>query len=577
VAYCINPQCSQRHNPDDADTCLACGTSLLINNRLRLIAPLRPLTQDPYSFIEVFEVDDLGTQWNPVRERRVLKVLKWGDPKMIDLMQREARALTLIAHPGIPKASILDDYFTFFPHNSSVELHCLVMQKFEGQNLQQWVESYGRISQARALDWLKQLVEILDLVHRSMFFHRDIKPTNIIIQPNNKLALIDFGAVREVTGTYLAKVSGSGGTSTGIGSRYEITAVRTARYTPLEQINGQAVPQSDFYALGRTFAYLVTGIPLLELPTAQKTGRLLWRNKALQIDKPFADLLDELMAPFPGQRPQTTQVILQRLERIPFQSKLNRIVKSKQFKIGLGGFIVLLAISSYQMINLALSNYYFNQASRNPEHPELAKKYYELAIKFNPRDVDAYNNLALACQQLQDAKCVINNYEKLFKLKPNSWEGHYGLGSYYDDWGKYDLAKQQYRLAIKSSSNLAVDAMTNLARLLNKSGEYKQAVALSQQALSKATEPSSQAASYKNIGWAMLEQKRYKEAKDYLQKATNLDSQRVDAYCLLAQAQEATGEIDAARISWEVCLIAESNLPEVQVWRQQVLQRLFNQ
>lgn len=322
MVYCINPLCNQRQNPEDSERCLACGTPLLINDRIRLLEPLRLFNNDPYSYTEVFEVDDAGTKWHPVRERRVMKVLKWSEPKLVELMRREVFALQVIKHPGIPKATI-DDYFTFTPHDSPLELHCLVMQRFEGQNLEQWIKSYGRISQSLALRWLKQLVDILDLVHRSGFFHRDIKPDNIIIQPNGQLALIDFGGVRQVTNTYLAKVSGNGGTSTGVGSGYEITAVRTARYSPLEQINGQAVPQSDFYALGRTFVYLVTGISLIKLKTDQTTGRLIWRNKAPQIDKPLADFLDDLMAPFPGQRPQTTQVILQRLDEslLPFSKK----------------------------------------------------------------------------------------------------------------------------------------------------------------------------------------------------------------------------------------------------------------
>jgi serine/threonine protein kinase len=501
-----------------------------------------------------------------------MKVLTWSDPKLIELMQREASALQIIQHPSIPKATI-DDYFTFTVDCSSAELHCLIMEKIAGQNLEHWLEVQGRISQNLALNWLKQLVEILDKVHHSGFFHRDIKPSNIILQPNSQLALIDFGAVREVTNTYLAKVSGSGGTNTGLGSKHEITAIRTARYSPLEQINGQAVPQSDFYSLGRTFAYLVTGVSLINLPTDPQTGKLLWRNKAPQIDRPFADLLDEMMAPFPGQRPQTTQVILQRLEQIPFKLKVHRLFKSNWLRLTLISLITALVLISYQTINLSISNHYFNLASRNQERPEIAKNYYELAIKFNPNDVDAYNNLALTCQQLNDSKCVIETYQKAFLLKPNNWEGHYGLGSFYDDRGKYDLAEQQYKMAVQIDRDRAVGAINNLSRLRNINGEYNAAIKLAQQGLSKTQVPDSQAALYKNLGWAKFGQKRYLEAKNHLQKSLQLDPQRVDAYCLLAQTQEALGE--SAQLSWEVCLLASSDLPEVQEWRQRVLQRLW--
>jgi serine/threonine protein kinase len=150
-----------------------------------------------------------------------MKVLKCGDQKLLELIRRESLALQLIRHPNIPTSTI-DDYFTFTPHDSSLELHCLIMQKFEGQNLEQWIESSGRIPQSLALKWLKQMVEILDIVHKSGFFHRDIKPDNIIAQPNGQLALVDFGGVRRVTNTYLAKVGGSGETSMGTSSGYEL-------------------------------------------------------------------------------------------------------------------------------------------------------------------------------------------------------------------------------------------------------------------------------------------------------------------------------------------------------------------
>ena len=332
MSYCINPLCTQRENPDGVENCLSCGTSLLINDRIRLVKPLKPLTDDPYIYFDVFEVDDTGTHWHPVREQRVMKVLKWNTPKLTDLIQQESHTLQLVRHPKIPR-STLDDYFTFIPSNKLLTLHCLIMDKFEGQNLEEWIEFNGRISQFLALEWLKQLVEILHEVHRSNFFHRDIKPSNIILQPSGELALVDFGVARRVTDTYLAKVSGSGGTDTGRGGRYEITSVVSPCYTPMEQINGRAVPQSDFYALGRTFVRLLTGISLIDLPTDEKTGNLIWRNKVPQIDKPFADFLDELMAPLPGQRPQTTEVILQRLEKLPQQIKNYKLANSKIFKL----------------------------------------------------------------------------------------------------------------------------------------------------------------------------------------------------------------------------------------------------
>lgn len=604
MTYCINPLCHQRQNPDEAKNCLNCGTPLLIEDRIRLLAPLRELAA--YYHTEIFEVEDLGTQWNPGKCRRVMKILTTPDPKRISLMQREALTLQLQQHPGLPRSTI-DDYFTFTPAGAW-ELHCLVMQKFEGSNLEQYIKASGRINQVTALNWLSQLVQILDGLHRAGFFHRDIKPSNIIVQPDGRLALIDFGAVRQVTDTYLAKLSSSGGNEMGMGAR-EITVVITTPFSPLEQINGQAVPQSDFYALGRTLVYLVTATSLLDLPANPETGRLIWRNKAPQIDKPFADLLDDLQAPFPAQRPYNTQVILQRLSRLPLQSKLHRIFKSNLFKAGLASLIGLTLWGIYQASLPLAANYFFTQGikamrsnrpdeaqkdfqlavqfqpamsqtvssfyfdyARSQNLPKEGRKYYELAIKFNPNEVAAYHNLALTCQQLNEAICAIDNYQKAIELNPHSWESYYSLGSFYDDRGQYDLAVKQYQLSLQ---NGGVEALSNLSRLANRRGKYDEALALAQTGLERAKDPIAQSALNKNLGWAFWQKKRLPEASIALKKSLELDPERTDAYCLLAQVQEALGQMADAKLQWEACLLTNSSEPEVVEWREQLLERLL--
>ncbi|AVH74294.1 protein kinase domain-containing protein [Nostoc sp. 'Lobaria pulmonaria (5183) cyanobiont'] len=648
--YCINPLCDQRQNPDNIENCLSCGTSLLINDRIRLIKPLRALTQELFTYMEVFEVEDAGTQWNPVREQRIMKVLRWGSPKMVELIEQEALTLQLIHHPRIPK-STLDDFFTFVPNDTQLTLRCLVMDKVEGQNLEQWIEFNGRISQSLALEWFRQLIEILHDVHRSNFFHRDIKPSNIILQSNGQLSLIDFGVARRVTDTYLAKISGSGGTNTGRGGRYEITSVVTPGYTSLEQIEGRAVPQSDFFALGRTLVHLVTATPPVDLSKDTKTGNLLWRKDAPQIDKPFADFIDELMAPLPGNRPATTEVILQRLDRLPFKSKLNRVIKSKPFQLsvfvlGLLSIVGLIYASlplvakyyldsgkkaykenqidqaendfqkavyfntslkytvadyflnqgkeaykenriadaekdfqraikyGYNLTN-SVSNFYFEKGLQHQNNPKIARKNYELAIKYNPKDDTAYNNLAIVCQQLYDYNCVNKTYEIIFKLKPNKWESHYGLGDFYDGQGEYDLAEKQYEIAIRSSDQ-AIFAVAALARLKNKKGDYKAAATLALNGLQKTNNKELQASLYKDLGWSRLMENKLTEAEKYLEKATKLDSERTDAYCLLSQIEESLGQLNYARAYIDACILTKSSLPEVFRWRQELLDRILD-
>ena len=298
MSYCINPWCPNRENPNDRDRCQACETPLLIEGRYRLLHPLRVL--DDWEPSEIFEVDDQG-------QNKVLKVLK--KPILLPLFEREVTTLQQLRHSGIPRVDS-DGYFSLQLADGR-QLHCLVMEKIRGVNLETWLQKQGPIDQATAIDWMSQLVELLVLLHKAELFHRDIKLSNIMLRPSQKLALIDFGTVRPMTGTYFAKVAG----------QRDITSVVSPGYTPLEQINGKAVPQSDFYALGRSFVHLLTGQHPIDLPEDNATGRLNWHDQAAQpINQWFVQLLDDMMAPFPGQRPLSAEVILNRLSKQHAQS-----------------------------------------------------------------------------------------------------------------------------------------------------------------------------------------------------------------------------------------------------------------
>lgn len=287
MSYCINPNCPIRENPDNIEFCLACGNSLQINRQYWLVRPLRDLHRSPY--LEVFEACDRES-----KTPKVLKSLKCNQTKYKQLFEQEAKILIELDRPGIPK-SRPREFFTIELHNGQ-RMPCLVMDFVEGEDLEKWVQNQGVITQKLALEWLKQLTEILAYVHQHNFFHRDIKPSNIMRKPDGQLVLIDFGTAREVTTTV---VEGK-----------EVTAVYSHGYTAPEQIEGKAVPQSDFYALGCTFVYLLTGQP----PQAED---LHWRDRVPNLSKaPISDLIEELMASKVENRPQNAQIILQRLEQI---------------------------------------------------------------------------------------------------------------------------------------------------------------------------------------------------------------------------------------------------------------------
>jgi serine/threonine protein kinase len=292
MIYCPNPDCASRQNIDEVMNCPSCGTTLVINGRYQLLEPLRKISISGCA--EVFVVQDL------LSTSKVMKILRVGDPKLLELFDREARVLQELDHHGIPKMEA-DGYFSF-QTAAELELKCLVMEKIAGVNLEQWLQENHCCPPDLALQWLNQLVNILEYLHHHQLFHRDIKPTNIMLRSDGQLALVDFGAVRQI--------------STTIWSNENLTAVLTPGYAPPEQLNCQAVPQSDFYALGRTFVHLLTGKhPLNSAVDIQ--GYLQWRSNLPQyFPNEIADLVDRLMAPLVTKRPKCTTTIKRQLQRI---------------------------------------------------------------------------------------------------------------------------------------------------------------------------------------------------------------------------------------------------------------------
>jgi serine/threonine protein kinase len=293
MIYCINPQCEQRENPPAAQNCQACGTALLIGDRYRILKPVR--SPNPARPTDIFEVEDWGTGENEWGTVKVLKVLKHThNPDLVRLFKQEARVLIWLAGNGPVPQVEPDGYFHIKLPNNSQKLSCLVMEKISGENLAEFLTKNQYVSQQLAVDWLEQMLHILQEIHKYHVVHRDIKPSNLMVEANGKLRLIDFGAASE--------------------AEIDAVPIGSAGYVPPEQILGKAGVRSDFFALGRTFVHLLTGIQPLDFPVNEKTGKINWRNQAIDIDPLLVNSIDQLMEPLPENRPENTQVILEKLK-----------------------------------------------------------------------------------------------------------------------------------------------------------------------------------------------------------------------------------------------------------------------
>jgi eukaryotic-like serine/threonine-protein kinase len=200
-------------------------------------------------------------------------------------------------------------------------------------NLKNWVNNNDPITQKIAINWLRQLVEQLETIHQTNQIYAEVYPVNIqCADDGSNLSLIPLGTEINI-----------GEPNPGI--------IYAEGYTAPEIENdANASPQWDFFALGRTFVYLLTGTSPTELPRNQPTGELNWHSEAPQVEQKLTALIDDLMALSAQNRPQNTQEILQRLEENP------PVPPSRSYKklLILGGavtFLILAAISIYWYLN----------------------------------------------------------------------------------------------------------------------------------------------------------------------------------------------------------------------------------
>ncbi|UJB73080.1 tetratricopeptide repeat protein (plasmid) [Acaryochloris sp. 'Moss Beach'] len=575
MSYCINPNCTQRENPPGIDLCQGCGTALLIKDKYRLLRPIRSLDTSKQLYpseTEIFEcIDTKGNPKDPPNTPKIFKILNSADPKLKQLAKREAYALMkLYEYPNTPKVHV-KDYFEYQDEHFPDTLICTAIEKIEGVDLKVWLAENGHATSDQLKGWLGQLCEILAVIHERNYFHRDIKPSNIMLRPDGRLVLIDFGTVRDVSKTYIAKLIGPDN-KTPIQGATDVTMVRTFGYSPPEQLYGKALPQSDFFALGRTLIHLATGIHPNDLPEVE--DRVVWRDQANNIDPDLADLIDRLCDPISTNRPRNTEAILADLAQPPRKTPVSKrpyFLQSKWIYVALGMGIAT-------AINWGLMHYlkpgemltsknYLTQGLSELRVRDLPAAQASLseAIRLNPKNEEAHYYLAFTCAEVRNHDCAVNHYQKAIDLNPKDWESQFALASLYEKLEKEDKAKPLLKSA-HSIDPKAPEPLNNLARLALLEGHAREGQQLAQKALKLTKRPIMKSIIYKNLGWAAFLQKDQKLAYQYLNKSIEFNPELPDPYCLLNQ-------IEPSLKYREACISLISERSEVREWRKVLLKQ----
>jgi serine/threonine-protein kinase len=153
---------------------------------------------------------------------------------------REAASVANFDHPNLVNVS------DFFEESQNVYL---VMNFIAGENLQAYIAHHGPLPEPQILTWADQILDALTYIHDRGIIHRDIKPHNILIRPDGRAILSDFGLVKlwDPSDPHTKTV---------------IRAMGSPGYAPPEQYDparGHTDPRSDLYSLGATLYHAFTG------------------------------------------------------------------------------------------------------------------------------------------------------------------------------------------------------------------------------------------------------------------------------------------------------------------------------
>ncbi len=302
-------------------------------------------------------------------------------PRFVERFIEEGRKLASLSekkHPHIVRATDL-----FFEGT----LPCLAMDFVEGKNLFKIVER-NPLSEAKALEYIRQIGDALCVVHGVGMVHRDAHPANIMVKPDGNAVLIDFGLAADVAAAIPS-------------SRHPANRA----FAPYEQETGNGLPTVDVYTLAATLYFIVTRRP----PTTAFDRK--FNKLALPEPKSFnSNISKELNSAIlkgmqleARNRPQSMRAWLDLLPN-------SQVTGSNSLKLPVGLIILVLAIGGggfYLWQNFKPSTPLAPITS--PSSPALDKD----------KEAEALVTRAIDKSVNKDYKGAIADYTEAIRLKPN--------------------------------------------------------------------------------------------------------------------------------------------------------------
>ena len=261
-------------------------------------------------------IGGMGEVWQAEDElilRQVaIKILKeeyLSDPLFIERFRTEAKSAALVEHEGI--ANVYD-------YGEDTNAAYLVMELVPGESLSRVIEREKKLPDTRVLDIMAQTARALGAAHARGLVHRDIKPGNLLITPDGKVKITDFGIARVGDQVPLTKTG---------------QVMGTVQYLAPEQATGKpSTPATDLYSLGVVAYEALSGKrPFTgENQMAIAMAHINEMPPALpeSIDPRVQNLVLSCLAKKPNQRPESATSLAIRAEALLREKKGKPTIRS---------------------------------------------------------------------------------------------------------------------------------------------------------------------------------------------------------------------------------------------------------
>lgn len=333
------------------------------------------------------------------------------------LFNSEAEALYVLGnHDQIPR---------LLAHFEENEQFYLAQEYIPGTLLSQEIQPGTQLTETQTVELIQDILTTLCTVHEHGVIHRDIKPSNLIRRSRDrKIVLIDFGAVKQISGQPEA-----------IDVPHSMTvAIGSLGYMPNEQLAGHPCLSSDIYAVGILALQALTGLDPKRIPKDPRTSELMWRE-LVAVRPALADVLDKMVRYDYRQRYADAATALEALQAATSESQ--------------SGFISSMDLNAAQALEahaawLERADELFEQ---NRFHD--AARCYEKVVKAQPKAITVWLKLGMSLEHTEQYDLAVKAYQVVTQQHPEDYLAWLKLGKAQEQLAHYEDALAAYDVVLQ--------------------------------------------------------------------------------------------------------------------------------